>query len=340
MTAIPTPEKHGFKSFFARHKKLTITLSVILAFIIAFASTLFIMVKIGEAKLRQNLVSDERLEATEGDMDDNAIYHNGKTYYYNENLINILLLGIDVKPNKTLTRSQADALFLVSADTKNSQVKVLSISRNTLCEFDVYSDDGTVYGTEKAQICLAYAYGTNDTNSSENCVKAVSNLLYNIPLNGYYTLKMSSISKMVDLVGGVNITMPSNSPPPKWADKAGQTLTLNGKDALSYIAYRKDSNADRVENQKHFIKSFIDSAKRAVKKDISLPLKIANTIKKDSTTNIDVSGMMYLATEALNWKLDFVNISGEYSIRDGEEIFVADETALKQAILDNLYIVK
>ncbi len=339
MTAMPTPEKTTFKGFFVKHKKLTITLAVILAFIITFASTLFIMVKIGEAKLRENLVAGEKLEATDN-MDDNAIYHNGKTYYYNENLINILLLGTDAKPSETDTRSQADALFLVSVDTDNSQVKIFSISRNTVCQFDVYGDNGTVYGTENAQICLAYAYGTNEINSSENCVKAVSNLLYNIPISGYYTLKLNSIAKMVDSVGGVKVTIPHNSPPPKWSNNAGQTLTLNGEDALSYIAYRKDSNGERVENHKTFIKSFIESAKKAVKKDISLPLKIANNIKKDSTTNIDVSGMMYLATEALNWKLEFVNIDGEYSISDGQEIFVADEDMLKQTILDNFYIVK
>lgn len=339
MTATPTPEKPTSESFFVKHKKLTITLAVILAFIITFASTLFIMVKIGEAKLRENLVAGEKLEATDN-MDDNAIYHNGKTYYYNEDLINILLLGIDTKPNQTNTRAQADALYLVSADTKNSKVKIFSISRNTVCQFDVYSDDGTVYGTENAQICLAYAYGSNKINSSENCVKAVSNLLYNIPIGGYYTMQLSSISKIVNSVGGVKVLIPTNAPHPKWSDKAGQTLTLYGEDALSYISYRKDSNADRVENHKRFIKSFINSAKTAVKKDISLPLKIANTIKKDSTTNIDVSGMMYLATEALNWKLEFVNIKGEYSIRDGQEVYITDEEALKLTILDNFYIVK
>lgn len=339
MTATPTPEKPVSKNFFVKHKKLTITLAIILAFIITFAATLFIMVKIGEAKLRENLVAGEKLEVTDN-MDDNAIYHNGKTYYYNENLINILLLGIDADPNQTDTRAQADALYLISADTKNSKVKVFSVSRNTLCEFDVFSDNGTVYGKENAQICLAYAYGSNDINSSENCVKAVSNLLYNIPISGYYTLQLSSISKIVNSVGGVKVLMPSNIAPPEWADKAGQTVTLNGQDALSYLSYRKDSNADRVENHKRFIKSFIDSAKVAVKKDMSLPLKIANTIKKDSTTNIDVSGMMYLATEALDWKLEFVNIEGEYSIRNGQEVYIADEEALKLAVLTNFYIVK
>ena len=339
MTVMPTPDKPTSKNFFVKHKKLTITLSVILAFIITFASTLFIMVKIGEAKLRENLVAGEKLEATDN-MDDNAIYHNGKTYYYNENLINILLLGIDAEPNQVSTRAQADALYLISADTKNSKVKIFSISRNTLCEFDVFSDNGTVYGKENAQICLAYAYGSNKVNSSENCVKAVSNLLYSIPMSGYYTLQLSSISKIVNSVGGVKVLIPSNAAPPKWADKAGQMLTLNGEDALSYLSYRKDSNADRVENHKRFIKSFIESAKTAVKKDMSLPLKIANTIKKDSTTNIDISGMMYLATEALNWKLEFININGEYSIRDGHEIYTVDEETLKLTILDNFYIVK
>ncbi len=340
MTVTPTPEKQENKNFFLRHKKLTIVLVCTLAFIIALSSTLFIMIKIGEAKLRENLVAYEKLETAEDDIDDSAIYYNGKAYYYNDKLINILLLGIDKKSTANNKRGQADALFLVSVDTDSSHINIVPISRNTLCKFDVYNDDDEVFGTQTSQICLAYSYGSNKVNSSENCVKAVSSLLYNLPINGYYTIYLDSISKIVDAVGGVKLTMPDDIIYTVEQGQAGKTFTMNGKEALTYLIYRNDSNAGRVENHKEFIMSFINSAKTAFKKDISLPFKIANSLKNDTTTNIDVTSAIYLATEALNWKLDFINIKGEYSVVDNKEVYTVDEEALKPIILDNFYISK
>ncbi len=334
MTAIPQNNKKPIK-----HKKLLIVLLVILAFIITLTFAFFIIVKLGEINLKNSLIANESIPEIEDNLDEDAIHHNGSSYYYNENLINILLIGVDRKPTN-VKRGQADALYLVSVDTESNQVKIVSISRNTLCELDVLSMSGDTFGTENKQICLAFAYGKDDVSSSENCVKAVSKLLYNIPINGYYTIGFDSVSKIVDSVGGVTLTIPMDAQYEELQDRLGQTVKLNGEDALLYLRMRGDSNAPRVERHKQFIKSFISSAKTAIKKDISLPLKTATQLSKETTTNIDISSILYLATEALNWKTEFVNIQGEYSIKNNLEIFTVDEAKLRETVLDNFYIAK
>ncbi|MBQ6848233.1 MAG: LCP family protein [Clostridia bacterium] len=323
-----------------KHKKLIIVLVIILASIIALISTFFIMVKLGEIKLKNSLVANENVSEIGDNMDENAIHYNGKSYYYNEHLINILLIGTDNEKIADTGRGQADALYLASVDTKSNQVKIVSISRNTLCELNVLSMTGEAFGTENKQICLAYAYGNDDVSSSENCVKAVSKLLYDIPINGYYTIGFKSISKIVNSVGGVTLTIPDESPYQEFNDRLGKNVKLNGEEALLYLRMRGDSNAPRVERHKQFIKSFVNSAKTATKKDISLPIKMANQLSRDSTTNLDVSSIVYLATEALDWKLSFINIQGEYGIKDNLEIFTVDENKLKETVLDNFYIAK
>ena len=336
MTAIPTTDNTPKNK--KSKKKLIIILSVVLSVILVLVSAFFITLKIGEMKLRKNLVANETIENTEDGVGDNAVYHNGKAYYYNENLINLLLIGVDRESDSTSKNGQADALYLVSVDTKLSRVKIMAISRNTLCEMNVYGSDGKPYGTEKAQICLAYAYGTNDTNSSENCAYAVSNLLFDIPINGYYTIYFDSLSKIVNMVGGVRVTVPADTANPQFANIKGTSAVLDGSKAISFLRMRNDSNAPRVERHKEFISGFINSAKSAVKKDLSLPVKIANKLSSESVTNIDISGMLYLATEALNWQTEFINISGEYSVENNMEVFTVNEEELKDTVVDNFYI--
>lgn len=335
MTAIPTSDNTPNKKF---KKKLLIILSVVMGVILIAVSAFFITLKIGEMKLRKNLVANENIENTEDGVDDNAVYHNGKAYYYNENLINLLLIGVDRESNSTSKNGQADALYLVSVDTEVGKVKIVGISRNTLCEMNVYGSDGKPYGTENAQICLAYAYGSNDVNSSENCAYAVSNLLFDIPINGYYTIYFDSLSKIVNMVGGVRVNVPADINDTQFADIKGTSAVLDGSKAMSFLRMRNDSNAPRVERHKEFISGFINAAKSAVKKDLSLPVKIADKLGSESVTDIDVSGMIYLATEALDWETEFINISGEYSVENEREIFTVNEATLKDIVIDNFYI--
>ena len=65
---------------------------------------------------------------------------------------------------------------------------------------------------------------------------------------------------------------------------------------------------------------------------------IGNKMNEYSVTDIDITSAVYLATEAINWDIEFVNIKGEYGVEDGWETFTVDDADLKDVIIGNFYI--
>ena len=342
MTAMPTPEENNELSVKTKkplkHKKLIIVLSLILVFCITLVSSFFIIVKLGEIRLRNSLVSSQNTQDDDSEDKFDIVYHNGKKYKYNDDLINLLIIGVDADNKDKDYQGQADALYLVSTDNKNNKVKIFSISRNTMCDFGMIGIDGEVYETKHGQICLAFAYGNDDIQSSKNCVDAVSNLLYNVPINGYYTMYLDAITKLVDAVGGVEVSLDKNDVGTKFYTSNAKSIVLDGKTAYSYVQTRSESNAPRVKRHKKFITGFVKSAKESIAKDLTLPFKLADEMKKYSVTNIDSTSGVYLATEALDWDMEFVNIKGEYGMEDGWETYMVDDAKLKDIIIGNFYI--
>ncbi len=333
----PLPKGEAIASNKSKKKKWLIVVSVFLSLIIAFISAFFIVVKIGEDKLRKE---KNLIQASANDLDDLAVYHNDKAYYYKKSLINILLIGVDRESTQNSKRGQADALYLASIDIESNIVKVISISRNTMCKVNVLGSDGKAYSTENQQICLSYAYGKDDKNASVNTAKSVSDLMYNIPINGYYTIYFDTLADIVNSIGGVNVTIPNGNVPIVFENSKGKNIRVYGTDALTYLRMREDSNAPRVERHKAFINSFVSSAKSATKKDLTLPIKLVNKFSKESVTNIKLNSLVYLAKQAINWNMEQLSVKGTYGSDGKYETFTVDEEALRELVLNNFYYVK
>ncbi|MGN0451766.1 MAG: LCP family protein [Acutalibacteraceae bacterium] len=323
-----------------KHKKLVIVLSVVSAVVLLLISFFLITLKIGEASLRKKQTdSDTKLpigdsESIPADAD---AYYNGVAYNYNDKLINILVIGVDRKKPDMSGKHQADALYLISLNSDDKTVKVIAISRNTFTDVDSYDIDGNYFSTAKQQICLAYTYSTDDKKSSENTVKAVSDLLYGVPISGYYTIFMNSLEEIVDAVGGVpvHITEDLTAVNPKM--KQDTDITLSGDTALRYLQYRGESNAPRLERQKAFISSFATQAKAAMQKDFSLPIKMYNKLAKNTVTDVTSASAVYLASEAFDADFSIIGIEGVAGTDGIYETFMPDEAQLYQMILDVFY---
>ena len=323
-----------------KHKKLIIAVSVVLAVILGLVSAFFIVRKVGENALRkrqENAQTAFPSGNSEALPDDADAYYNGVAYDYNDRLINILLLGVDRNKPNASDSHQADAIYLISLDTDAKTVKVIAVSRNTLTEVDTYDINGSYFSTAKQQICLAYTYGNDDKTSSENTLKAVSNFLYGVPISGYYTVFMNSVADIVDAVGGVPVTVTEDLTGIDPRMKIGAEVTVTGKNALSYLQHRGDSNAPRLERQKSFISSFVGRAKSATLKDLSLPLKMYNKLAENTVTNVTSASAVYLASEALNADFQIIGIEGESGTDGAYETFVPYEDQLYEMILDVFY---
>jgi LCP family protein required for cell wall assembly len=321
-------------------KKTIIILSVIALFILSIISSYFIILKIGEKRLRESLSFTDDTLSTNAYGDEADVYHNGKAYYYNKELINILLIGVDKENSIDKKGNQADAIYLVSADFKNKKAYIIAISRNTLTDIEIYDMNGEFLDTEYKQICLSYAYGSDNQDSSRLTSKAVSRLLYNIPINGYYTVFMDAIGEIVNSVGGVSVTVPEDMTEIVENWKKGAKVTVKGDNAIKYLQYRQDSSEERLQRQKQFISSFVSSAKKAVGKDISLPFDMYKKLAKDTVTDVDATSAVYLASEIIKADFEILQVPGKVGFDGTYETFETDEEALYEQVLDVFYKVK
>jgi LCP family protein required for cell wall assembly len=162
----------------------------------------------------------------------------------------ILLAGLD----QYSTRSERlyDSLMVVSVDKDTKRLAMVSVPRDT-AGYPLYWG-----GTGKIKINAIPTYVRNGwLNSPDPPVTTLVNevsYLVGVPINYYGVLDLGSFMKLVDMVGGVDITNQTaiNDPSYDWLDGSpyGFRLSagphhLNGRNALAYARSRHGSgNSD------------------------------------------------------------------------------------------------
>ncbi len=277
------------------------------------------------------------------------VRYEGKIYAYNEDIRTFLFMGIDknsdVKEVKEGTNGgQADALFLAVMNPHKKSIQVIGINRNTMTDIDVYDKEGEYVNTTKAQIAVQHGFGNGMEESCEYQMKAVTNLFYNLPVHGYAAINMSAIATINDAVGGVSVNVLEDL---TQADKKlvkGADVHLMGKTAFWYVKYRNTKefgSADmRLARQKQYLNGFINEAKKAAKKDITVALDLYQAVIPQMVTNITLDEVAYLAPILADYDFNsenFFMIEGETVMGERFEEFYADEDALYKLILEVFY---
>lgn len=282
-------------------------------------------------------------------LEEGYVRYNGKVYRYNEDIINILCLGVDNKgeveqKDEIGLAGQADTLFLLSMDTRNKTMKLISINRDTMTDIAVYDFFGNYVSNATAQLALAYSYGDGAAKSCELTVEAVSNLLYQLPIHAYCSINMDAIPVINDMVGGVEVTINDDFSKVSKRMKQGETITLKGGEALIFVRSRMDvgngTNEERMARQKQYMLSFVSSAKAAMKKDLTFPIKLFNGISEYLVTDISLNEITYLATQALESEFtsdSMLNIQGTSQMGERYMEFYVDDEALYDLIIDVFY---
>lgn len=286
------------------------------------------------------------------DADPDLVWHDGKAYRYNEDLVTILCMGIDQrtkvieqKDDVSGESGQADSIFLVVLDSAARKIKVIAISRDTMTEIPIFDYRGNYIGDAVNHLGLAYAFGNGKETSCQYMVDSVSNLFYGIPINGYAAFHMETIAKINDAVGGVTVTIPEDMTKADPSMEKGTTMTLDGRKAYTFVRWRDttidNSNNLRIARQKQYILNFFRQALEAVRKDYTLPVNLYQEFEEEMVTNIALDNAVYLITEASNMTFheDSLTIlkgdAGRGSVYD--EVYV-DDDALYELILETFYI--
>lgn len=197
----------------------------------------------------------------------------GKKYRYNSNLFNIMFLGIDnegemIEHDIPGFAGQSDTIMILSLNKETKGGMILQVPRDTMTEIDIYDGSGNRYDTKEGQITLQYAYGSGGENSCWAMKKTVSELLYDLPIDGYLALSIDSVAILNDAISGVTLTFPKDYTDIDPAFAKGATVTLTGEQAHDYIRSRDTdvnfSNQDRMERQLHYIPALVNGIKSKV----------------------------------------------------------------------------
>lgn len=203
---------------------------------------------------------------------DNTVEWKGKRYTYNDELINILFLGIDKADVIESTYApgdagQSDCIMLLSLNTQTKEGRILQINRNTMTQIDIYDEYGNYMDSMEGQLALQYAYDIGGTSSCWAVKKTVGELLYGLSIDGYFALDMEGIPDINDALGGVDVLMKQDYTMIDPSFTEGTVIHLTGTMAQTFVRYRDtgqfNSVQNRMERQVDYITSMIDSMKKA-----------------------------------------------------------------------------
>jgi len=331
-------------------RKLIIALVVFLVLALILFSVYSILRSQGKKKLTQSDKTPTlpKIEETDEPVDtaEYSVKYNGKKYKYNENMINILMIGIDTDEKKQESLygigGHADVLLLGCINPDTDEVKIISIPRDTVCDVVVHDYNGEAVGTQQLPISLSHAYGDGGEKSAELTVNAVSELLYGLPVHAWYSLNVDSVRIINDAVGGVPVIADENNIKylPK-SVKVGDEYLLTNHYARRFIVNRYDeSDLTRRIRQKQYLTSFVKQAKKAFSDNPLIVVDIYKKLNNYSLTSLTLDEVVWLAGEvaAMDISVDFTALRGEEVQGETMTEFYVDEKALYETMLDIFYI--
>ena len=328
-----------------------VILGILVLLLATAVGAYFYLNKKGEAQLKKNqsIASITAPEEASSEDDGKMIVYNGAKYKYNEDNINILFMGIDRDMQDTGEKvigenGQADVLIWAALDSKTGHLSLINISRDAMVDVNKYNVKDKYLGTDKMQLCLAYSYGDGKEKSCENTLQSVSRLMYGMPVNAYVAIDYSAIAPLNDAIGGVTVNVLEDLTQSDSALKAGETVTLHGEQAQTYVRSRNtevlDSNNQRMERQKQYIDAFLQQAISQTRKNPTLPVTLYNDVSDYMVTNISASEVTHLATLMIQNGVsggDILTVPGEVTQGDVYAEFNPDDKELYKLILSVFY---
>ena len=216
-----------------------------------------------------------------------------------EGITNILLVGTDGEYVEKGNRS--DGMMVVTIDSKNKDIRISSIARDTYVDIPGYS-------TEK--LTHAYAYEGIDL------LKEVFKVNFNLDIDKYIAVNFVSFMDIMDELGGVEVNVEEkdikeinkyidacygyyknkDEKDKEYITKSG-VQRLNGYQALAFSRIRYTDSAFARDNRHREVAESV--YKEFAQKGVETYKKCADIILNNTKTNISPIEMMNLAYTVL-----------------------------------------
>lgn len=206
--------------------------------------------------------------------------------YHDDDVINILLLGTDERTDEFNENARADAIMVMSLNTKEHTIKLISIERGIGVPVPGRNDDWITH-------TFRYGGAALTMQTVRNCFK--------LDVERYVRVNFNAFKEGISAIGGIDIELTPaeaeyiNNAARHDSSKEIQRVSagqqhLNGTTALTYARIRKiDSDWKRIERQRTVIQAAINQVKNSdiftlnALADAILPMVQTNLTKAEIT---------------------------------------------------------
>lgn len=277
------------------------------------------------------------------------ILFRGKRYRYNNRITTILYAGIDsegdIKTKSAYTAApRADSISLVVMDELNQRITIIALNRDTMTGIHKYTVDGKDRGSFTDHLAFAFTYGDGGKVSCENLTRAVSDLMFGIPINGYVVSNRTSLPMLGEAIGPVQVVVP-NSDLEDEGFVEGETATIDSENLMNFVRTRDIetdfSNVTRMERQQAYIDAAIEKVVDLLTNDTETAWRFIQDAEACVLTDITRSRYLDLTRVLKHTRYT----SDDYCMPEGKQVvgarhdeFYPDMDALQELVVDLFYI--
>lgn len=264
--------------------------------------------------------------ASAGNLPDELLAVSPDNIGNTQKILSILVMGVDQRDPNEAARADVTALVAIDLDTK--AIHMISIPRDTRTAI---ADTNLI-----RKINYAHATGGPD-----RMVKTVENLL-GVPIHYYMETNFQGFANCIDILGGLDYNVEQRMYLPlEGIDLQPGQQVLDGQNALSYVRWRGDAQADigRIARQQKFLSALLDKSLRLT----TLPKipSLVSELQANLKTDMSVTKMIALAKEFVgtdNLQLQTVTLPGVPDNENyGASYWILDEAACKDIINEIYY---
>ena len=249
---------------------------------------------------------------------------------------NILLLGVDARPNQESETSRADSMMLISIDMKHKCVKMTSFLRDTWVYVPAHKGE--------QRLNAASSYGGYSG--------VVDTIEYNfgVDIDGYVVADFEMFKVLVDSIGGVEIDVTEKEAKEVTNHKkrygnvkleAGKHK-LTGEQALAYCRIRKiDTDFMRTKRQRTVIQSILSEVKggnpfKLIKMAMNSAPYIETNLTKGQLIRTAMAGMTCIKGKMVQERVPFEH-TWDYANKKGASVIAINTEKNKELLIDYIY---
>ncbi|QBO37177.1 hypothetical protein EQG49_12290 [Periweissella cryptocerci] len=243
--------------------------------------------------------------------------------------VSILVMGAMTTDEATMSeafKGNTDTMMLVTLNAQKHAMTMVNINSTLLTDIPGYAE------YSPATIGSAYSFGKAAT-----AIKTVQDYL-NVPVDFYMMMNITGFQKLIDQIGGIDVTPTANYSFEGSEFTTGQPVHLDNLTTLKYIGAPTDDPTASLAQQVRMKEVLTATLKKAFAPKNVTNLGLIRSMAKEANTDLTMSDLTTVIRKynsAATGSVDTKTLNGEVVKADKQAFAVASQ-ADKQNLTDAL----